>query len=346
GEVQQRMKCETTLIKSIFKPKLMMEILKEDPYLLIMGMISPTILVHMYRMRHLEKGIEFWINRDQEVAKIFVVLEQLTTKVAMNDVLLTQLQIINETSSQVLTTLDNCRNRTHGFKPARDLLTMCAENSDSNKVLHGNGFLDLNDQLYSAREKIYADRLKKEWYALNLLERYCATWQLKKFSICTERSLTKIAVDGKTQSSVRFVDVCFTKATTYFRSTKDFFVRRIESVSLHVGRKIVNFFLGIIHRCYSDLIYLVNVCIIFSLLVQMMSIVRSSVAASRQEKETLQRFKMKEDEGTVIRMYDLFARTCKGEPVLSEFREHVKEVRPDLLHTLEYMSGKEEVELQ
>nr|BAN10294.1 polyprotein [Passion fruit woodiness virus] len=346
GEVQQRMKCETTLIKSIFKPKLMMEILKEDPYLLIMGMISPTILVHMYRMRHLEKGIEFWINRDQEVAKIFVVLEQLTTKVAMNDVLLTQLQIINETSSQVLTTLDNCQNRTHGFKPARDLLTMCAENNDSNKVLHGNGFLDLNDQLYSAREKIYADRLKKEWYALNLLERYCATWQLKKFSICTERSLTKIAVDGKTQSSVRFVDVCFTKATTYFRSTKDFFVRRIESVSLHVGRKIVNFFLGIIHRCYSDLIYLVNVCIIFSLLVQMMSIVRSSVAASRQEKETLQRFKMKEDEGTVIRMYDLFARTCKGEPVLGEFREHVKEVRPDLLHTLEYMSGKEEVELQ
>nr|P0CK08.2 RecName: Full=P3N-PIPO polyprotein; Contains: RecName: Full=P1 proteinase; AltName: Full=N-terminal protein; Contains: RecName: Full=Helper component proteinase; Short=HC-pro; Contains: RecName: Full=Movement protein P3N-PIPO; AltName: Full=Pretty interesting potyviridae ORF; Short=PIPO [Soybean mosaic virus N] len=153
GEVQQRMKCETALITSIFKPKRMIQILENDPYILLMGLVSPSILIHMYRMKHFEKGVELWISKEHSVAKIFIILEQLTKRVAANDVLLEQLEMISETSERFMSILEDCPQAPHSYKTAKDLLTMYIERKASNNQLVENGFVDMNDKLYMAYEK-------------------------------------------------------------------------------------------------------------------------------------------------------------------------------------------------
>nr|YP_004564591.1 P3 [Hardenbergia mosaic virus] len=337
GDGVTRMRCETALIKGIFKPKVMLSLLNQDPYIALLGMISPTILVHMYRMRHLEEGIKMWIDRDQEVAKIFITLEQLTRKVVVSELLIQQMQTINDSAAHLIEIMNNCKHRSLAYAPAKDLLTVCYENNSSNASLRDNGYLDLSSQLYMEREKIFLGRLKQEWRDLNWREKSSATWQLKKFSPSMEACLTKKAAEGKTGSPGIFVNACFSKATTYLRSVRECASRQSEKFVTSFCKRCVNILLGFFQRCYGDILYLVNICIIFSLLLQMVSTVRNMIASVQKEKALTHRYKMEEEERTVMNIYCLQMHRNGKVPTLEEFRDHLRNFRPDLIATMETM---------
>nr|AIZ48756.1 polyprotein [Cowpea aphid-borne mosaic virus] len=347
GSVQQRMKCETALITSIFKPKRMVHILETDPYILLMGLISPSLLIHMFRMRHLEKGVQIWINKEQSVAKIFLILEQLTKKLVVTDVLLEQLGLISETAEPLHSLLLNCPKTMHSYNIARELLTIKAEANSANEVLKLNGFFDMNESLDSAREKIYVDRLSKEWHALSLLEKFSVTWRLKRFSDVTENTLTKKAFVDKEKFSRRFVSACFLSAQTHLKESRTYIANRVEQFSLKLVSSVCNMFLKFVRKCYGDLIFLVNVSIVFSLFVQMISTLNSTMRAIKNDKISLAAHKREKDEQTICRMYDLFIKGSKDLPSSGQFLSHVEEVRPDLLLTAQYMiADREHVETQ
>nr|AHY61039.1 polyprotein [Hardenbergia mosaic virus] len=337
GDGVTRMRCETALIKGIFKPKVMLSLLNQDPYIALLGMISPTILVHMYRMRHLEEGIKMWIDRDQEVAKIFITLEQLTRKVVVSELLIQQMQTINDSAAHLIEIMNNCKHRSLAYAPAKDLLTVCYENNSSNASLRDNGYLDLSSQLYMEREKIFLGRLKQEWRDLNWREKSSATWQLKKFSPSMEACLTKKAAEGSTASPGIFVNACFSKATTYLRSVRECASRQSEKFVTSFCKRCVNILLGFFQRCYGDILYLVNICIIFSLLLQMVSTVRNMIASVQKEKALTHRYKMEEEERTVMNIYCLQMHRNGKVPTLEEFRDHLRNFRPDLIATMETM---------
>nr|WIW80093.1 polyprotein [Wisteria vein mosaic virus] len=347
GEVQQRMKCETALITSVFKPKRMIQILENDPYILLMGLISPSILIHMYRMKHFEKGMEMWINKEHSVAKIFIIMEQLTKKIAVNDVLLEQLEMISDTSEHLLSILNDCPKVSHSYKPARDLLSMYIERKSSNLQLFENGFLDMNDKLYIVYEKIYVDRLKQEWHALSWLEKSSVTWRLKRFTPHMEESLTKKAAGENNELSKGFVSACFINAQSHLRNVRNTCLRRCENAWTAVVRKTVNFMLTTLYKCYSDILYLVNVCLIFSLLVQMISVLQGIINSARRDRAEVQMMKRNEDEKTVLRLYEMCEKVEGKHPSLEKFLNHVAEVRPDLLTVAKSMTGQvEEVSVQ
>nr|NP_734105.1 P3 protein [Dasheen mosaic virus] len=346
GEAEQRMRCETALIKGIFKPRLMVELLREDPYITLMGLVSPTILFHMYRMRNLERGIELWINKNQEVGKIFIILEQLVRKMAMNDVLLDQLSIITNAAPHLLEVVQNCPREGHAYKPAINLLTIFVERKMSNKALVENGYSDISEQLYSEREKIFVQRLKQEWHALNLLEKCSLTLQQKKFSTLTENYLTAQAFKDSSDASRNCMRLCFTN-TNQMHTKGKITVRRENLKSWAAAvRKAVSILLGVFNKCYSDIIYLVNVCIIFSLLVQMVGVVRNIVSTARTEKAYICSHKRQEDENTIVRIYNICPIMVQVNPQRVEFEKQLEGLRPDLLGTFQYMVAEDVVEVQ
>uniref|UniRef100_A0A481ULY1 Genome polyprotein n=1 Tax=Dasheen mosaic virus TaxID=29271 RepID=A0A481ULY1_9POTV len=346
GDAEQRMKCETALIKGIFKPKLMMALLREDPYIILMGLVSPTILFHMYRMRSLEKGIELWINRNQEVGKIFIILEQLVRKMAVNDVLLDQLNMIMNTAPHLLEIVQNCPRAGHAYKPAIDLLTIFVEHQMSNKVLIENGYSDISEQLYREREKIFVQKLKLEWHALSLLEKCSLTLQQKKFSMLTENYLTAQAFKDSSEISRNCMKLCFTTPTKCIQKVKSLFIERASRIGQAAARRVVSILLGVFNKCYSDIIYLVNVCIIFSLLVQMVGVVRNIVNTARTEKAYIAAIKRQEDENTIVRIYNILSNDGVTKPTKREFEKQLESLRPDLLDTFTYMIADDIVEVQ
>ncbi|QED42783.1 polyprotein [Soybean virus A] len=347
GDVQQRMRCETALLTSIFKPKRMVQILENDPYTLIMGLVSPALLIHMYRMKHLEKGVEMWIHKEQSVAKIFIIMEQLTKKVATTDILIEQLEMVSGTSEHLLNTLNECPKASHSYKPAHDLLSMYLERRASNAQLWGNGFLEMNDKLYVAYEKIYVARLRQEWCALSWLEKSSATWRLKRFSPCTEASLTKRAVEGNSEYSRNFVSACFINAQSHLRGVRNTCLAKCDSMWSATIRRIVNFTLTTLYKCYSDILYLVNVCLIFSLMIQMASVLQGMICTVRKDRATIQMIKREDDEKSVLHLYDMCEKIEGKQPSLKFFFEYVGKIRPDLLTVAKNMAGLEEgVDLQ
>nr|QPJ58778.1 polyprotein [Passionfruit Vietnam virus] len=342
GDINNRMNCEFALITSVFKPKRMIKLLEEDPYILLMGLVSPSLLMHTYRMRHLERGIEMWIHKNQSVAKIFILLEQITQKVALNDVLLDQLSVIADSTSQLMEVFQDCPRTYHSYVPARDILTIYLERKEANAQLKNNGFVELNERLYSQLEKMYIDRLKKEWSDLGWLERSCATRRLKKFAPCTEENLRKI-VSGDTIGSLNsFVSDCFMKARTHLRERREFLYNKCESFWRSIVRRIVNCLLSIVHKCYSDIFYLVNVCLVFSLLIQMSSVVSNIVSTMKIEKQMIQKIKTAEEQNTINTMYSMMCKTTEELPSADEFLDHIERVRPDLLPMAKLMAREEE----
>nr|QZM07358.1 polyprotein [Dasheen mosaic virus] len=346
GEAEQRMRCETALIKGIFKPKLMIALLREDPYIALMGLVSPTILFHMYRMRTLEKGIELWINKNQEVGKIFIILEQLVRKMSINDMLLNQLSIITNAAPHLLDVVQNCPKEGHAYKPAIDLLTIFVEHQMSNKALTENGYSDISEQLYSEREKIFVQRLKQEWHALSLLEKCSLTLQQKKFSTLTENYLTAQALNDSKESPKNYMRLCFTTPTKCVQRAKSLCVEKISKLGQTAARRAVSILLGVFNKCYSDIIYLVNVCIIFSLLVQMVGVVRNIVNTARTEKAYIAAIKRQEDENTIVRIYNILSNDGVNKPTKQEFEKQLESLRPDLITTFKYMVADDLVAVQ
>nr|WEI47418.1 polyprotein [Telosma mosaic virus] len=347
GDVQQRMRCETALIKGIFKPKILIQMLENDPYILMMALVSPAILIHTFRMRHLEKGIELWINKDQNVAKIFMLLEKLTRKLVVNDVLMDQLSIISEASNSFLDVLNDCPQRYMSYKPAKDLLMMYLERRDTNKQLTDNGYTDLNAQLYTQMEKIYVTRLKKEWSALSLWEKFSSTWQLKKSSPQSEEKLQTQAVKDTRESSSTFVSACFLKAQTHLRERKESLFRRMDDIKMYIVRKFVNSLLRVVHKCYSDIVYLVNVCIVFSVLLSMVKVLNDMVASIQTKNAIVKLHEIQEKQNAVNAMYRMMCDSRGEKPTVDEFLQKIEEVRPDLLATAKIMaSATEDVQTQ
>ncbi|APB88036.1 polyprotein [Vanilla mosaic virus] len=346
GDAEQRMRCETALIKGIFKPKLMLALLRDDPYITLMGLVSPTILFHMFRMRSLEKGIELWINRNQEVGKIFIILEQLVKKMAMSDVLLDQLTAITNSAPHLLEIVGNCPKLGHAYKPAVDLLQTFVEHQASNRILIENGYSVISVQLYNEREKIFRHRLQQEWHALNWLEKCSLTLQQKKFSVLTENFLTAQALKDTSEFSRNYMKLCFTTPIAQIKRAKSLCIEKLSRAGWVVVRKSLSILLGVFSKCYSDIIYLVNVCIIFSLLVQMIGVVRGIVNTARTEKAYIAAIKRQEDENTIIRMYNLISNNGVNKPTKHEFEQQLESLRPDLLPTFSYMVADDIVEVQ
>nr|UZT04376.1 polyprotein [Bean common mosaic virus] len=337
GDAPYRMKCETALITSIFKPKRMLYILHNDPYILLMGLVSPSLLIHLYRMRHLEKAIEVWIHKDQSVSKIFVLLEQLTKKVAVCEALKDQLDTINNSAGHLLDILKDCPKTMHSYVPASEMLMTYLERQTSNSQLLANGFTDIDDLLYVQVEKIYVNRLKQEWRALSLLEKSCATWHLKRFSVATEKDLIKRVTEGRGGISVSFVSECFTTAKSHLKSRKDSVFRACENFGRNLVRKCVNILFSIVKKCYSDIIYFVNVVIIFSLLVQMISTMHSMILSAQYNKAFVKRAEIDSKEKSVMHIYDMCCKATGGPPTSDEFLEHLEKIRPDLIPTAQEM---------
>nr|UXC97431.1 polyprotein [Bean common mosaic necrosis virus] len=337
GDAEQRMRCERALISSIFKPKKMMQILENDPYTLVLGLVSPTVLIHMFRMKHFEKGVELWINKDQSVVKIFLLLEHLTRKIAMNDVLLEQLEMISQQAGRLHEIICDCPKNIHSYRAVKDFLEVKMEAALTNRELANNGFFDINESLGHVSEKIYAKALEKEWRALSWLEKSSVTWQLKKFSKVTEEHLTKKAAEGRKESSRKFVSACFMNAQTHLGNARITISNKVNEITNLGVRRIVEMCLRLIHRCYSDMIFLVNISIIFSLFVQMCATLRNTLSIIHRDRTTLARVQAESNERSIMQMYDLMTKAGNGPPKMEDFFKHIEMVRPDLLPTAKYM---------
>nr|QID59363.1 polyprotein [Sugarcane mosaic virus] len=169
-----------SLTKNMFKPERIKQIIEEEPFLLMMAVASPTVLISLYNNCYIEQAMTYWIVKNQGIAAIFAQLEALAKKTSQAELLVLQMQILEKASSQLRLAVTGLNH----VDPAKRLLWSHLEamttRSEMNKELIAEGYALYDERLYALMEKSYVDQLNQSWAELSYYGKFSAIWRVYK----------------------------------------------------------------------------------------------------------------------------------------------------------------------
>nr|AGE32034.1 polyprotein [Sugarcane mosaic virus] len=180
----------TSLAKNMFKPDQIKQMIEEEPFLLMMAIASPTMLIALYNNCYIEQAMTYWIVKNQGVAAIFAQLEALAKKTSQAELLVQQMQILEKASNQLRLAVTGLNH----VDPAKRLLWSHLEamttRSEMNKELIAEGYALYDERLYALMEKSYVDQLNQSWAELSFCGKFSAIWRVFKVKKYYKPSLT------------------------------------------------------------------------------------------------------------------------------------------------------------
>nr|ALI31844.1 polyprotein [Sugarcane mosaic virus] len=167
-----------SLTKNMFKPERIKQIIEEEPFLLMMAVASPTVLISLYNNCYIEQAMTYWIVKNQGIAAIFAQLEALAKKTSQAELLVLQMQILEKASNQLRLAVTGLNH----VDPAKRLLWSHLEamttRSEMNKELIAEGYALYDERLYTLMEKSYVDQLNQSWAELSYYGKFSAIWRV------------------------------------------------------------------------------------------------------------------------------------------------------------------------
>nr|QED45150.1 polyprotein [Leek yellow stripe virus] len=163
------------MITSIYKPKRLRQIIEEEPFILVLSVLSPTIMREMLNSRSFERSISYWLHRDRSITQITALLQTLARRISVSDCLQDQLQFLENNVETLHRLLDKTSHPMNSRVHARNVISEMYSKSLTDKSLLEEGFvntIDLSRELY---EKNYQELLQEQWHEQPLLQKSCST---------------------------------------------------------------------------------------------------------------------------------------------------------------------------
>nr|ATY37425.1 polyprotein [Zucchini tigre mosaic virus] len=334
------MDCLHQLIRRIYKPNELLELLKDEPHLIVISLMSPSVLLTLFNSGAVEHALSYWIKRDQDVVETIVLVEQLSRKLPIARTILEQFNEIRQNARDVMEVMERGSRPWISYDRALTMLEMFANSHLTDEGLIQQGFSTLDPKLRVAVEKTYAALLQEEWNALSLRQRLYLRYYAYKVRPSFSRYLKPTALadlsivyDFSPRHCVREVgkalwypvQIC-KKAITHVACKSGEFARR-----------------NVIRGCqyvFKDLLQFVNVMLVLSLLLQIFK----TIQGYAHEHRKLQKFnEEKEREQEFRELESLYAKLVlkTGEqPTVEEFVDYVKIKQPSLVEKAVLLTSK------
>nr|NP_734411.1 P3 protein [Peanut mottle virus] len=326
----RRMRMEKALIQGIFKPKQLVYLIEEDPYILMMSLVSPTLLINLFNVGGLEVAMKHWIKKEMNIGLIFSMLSSLAQKVSRADLVNEQITMIDANAAQFIETLAGIDVENPMRNELVSALTMMLARSDVDSTLNKTGFTGFSDTLLEMREKIIGDELNKVWSELS--------WWEKFSSIIFSRRARKHIMAPLPNTKLHAIDDRYAISCTWlhgkikarFNGAKSATLEVCKKVTSILKRNTVDSILYICRKCYSDIFYFVNVMLISSMILSVIYTMHKMVIESRAHKQAMVIMKMREDELVVKQMYDQYCKLANETPTKEEFFQYVCKMNKEL----------------
>nr|QBL54811.1 polyprotein [Pea seed-borne mosaic virus] len=151
------------LIRAIYRPKLLMEIIETEPFVLMLAIVSPSILKAMFRSGTFNQAIKFYMHRSKPTAQTLAFLEALSERVSRSRVLSEQFNIIDGALKE-LKSLANMSMRTqHTYSIVQNQLDIMIERVSADAELLRDGFVVSKGRVQAMIEKNYQDDLRNSF---------------------------------------------------------------------------------------------------------------------------------------------------------------------------------------
>nr|YP_010809061.1 P3 [Ashitaba mosaic virus] len=328
--------CLKTLIRAIYRPKLMEKILMDEPYIIVLSILSPGVLMALANSGSLEKGTRMWIRKDEQLARMFATIFTLAGKMTLSRTLDAQLADIRNHSDILHDEV------IHGFRTelsyhvALQTLTVLANKKTADKSLTEFGFSNLADRTTAMLEKSYMLDLEASWHDLSLLGKLRAmkdAYVWRKNS--TEYFVPSKSADLKGRYTIS-LNSCFTRARNRLISSIKTNATAVQRRAVRAAIASITGSLSTIGRHLPELFAFANIMIIFSVL---MDILLKAKMIVKDRLETKRQLKQLEHEQKAEKLIILHSKTNGGEMTYQEFVDFVADMHPDLLETLYLLSG-------
>nr|WPN04274.1 polyprotein [Sweet potato feathery mottle virus] len=344
-DVQER--CIRTIIKGVYKPDVMYTILSEDPYALLLSVMSPRILLALLNSGSLDRSMEAWITEDQEVAVIIGTLQELAKKVSTSRILEKQLKVIESQAHTLLFDPAFVRSRTPSFALSQKIIRGLAEGRESNRVLYEQGHsIASYAASHELMEKIW-DRLLKEEYEGLPWHGKCAQIMRSSKRACGLLSIPTWPKIGAL--SDRATDLCttlHTKSVTFKNTCRNGVVQRIADAHIKCVRTIMRTSLAAIKFAIPDVLKFVNMLLVINLLLQIAKVAKDMSMKHRQAQIDLNAYLFDQEIDKVNVIYDAYCLKIGGEPTMDEFLKHVEYINPTLSGTAKWLCYTADMEVE
>ncbi|BCJ04103.1 polyprotein [Pleioblastus mosaic virus] len=333
------------LVKGIFDEKKLASIIEEDPFLLILAIESPCVLMNMYNNGNFERVMQYYSTRNMDYVNIFAAMESFAKKVSTADIFAEQLQIMEDAAADIHAKMATTGNNNPTARYIKHHLMVMMNRADMNQELRAEGHTIFDSRAYEIVEKKYIKDIELAWTELNWFGKLRVLQQLyygKKQSTKCIKPKEGADFGGIYNISPMLLVSGFREkfhTQTSYISTK--LLSTYSSVK-HVFRG------GIIktaYRCMPDMLKMMHVAIVMSCI----STIIYSVCATGSEYKRFKRESLKEqierEEEMTIAIHAQFMRDQNFNGTQDAFLQFISDRYPELL-TRAICLTSEEVEHQ
>nr|URJ21482.1 polyprotein [Potato virus V] len=318
------------LVKGVYKPAIMRQLLEDEPYMLIFSILSPKVLIAMFENEAFEEAIKLWVNKSHSIAMIATILNNLARKVTLAGSLTRQLHLMSHASEQLLDATCEGFKMNLAYQSSLMLLTRTREASRSNLELFNSGYQHQETELAEVLEKNYMELLQVQWQELSWREKLSSIWRSRR-----SRRKLQIATVGERVQDLREAfsfspRALFTEASARSKMWVD---KSTLAVSSFVERRCLNvsaYCVGSIVKRLPSLKLLICNFVIFGNLLRIYRNASLLVAENKAHKLKAAQTEHILRTDACVELYTMLEKKLGKQPTWDEYCDYLKRVNPTL----------------
>nr|YP_529492.1 P3 protein [Konjac mosaic virus] len=301
------------VIKGIYRPEVMLQILEEEPYLLMMTLLSPGVMIALANSGSLERGMQMWIRRDKGFARMFVIIYTLAAKVTTARTLERQLNIIQETAPALFNEIFDGFRTMMSYRMALDLIEVTRNKADSNRTLLEHGYSIFVKSTYEMLEKNYLAELEASWAESRAL------WHSRTAFRFSRESLSPVATADMGGKYYLSFQSCVKQTRKRLSSILKQSVTNVRQRMRSTLMSTLSMGFGLINRHMAEIFVTINVLFVVKLF---MDIVVQANKLILERQQAGQKIAMLQEEKQLLeieKLYSDYIKEHKCEPTREEF---------------------------
>nr|YP_009466007.1 P3 [Hyacinth mosaic virus] len=335
------------LVRAVYRPRMMEQLLLEEPYALLCALVSPTILMAMYNSGSFEKAIHYLGTKNMNLSSLINLYASLARKVSGSKCVISQYQILESNASSALSLIEQVPDASDGRARAYMLLETMATQMTADLELVNQGYATFRNETKRYLEKTYARALQDSWDALSLREKFLSTRDCRKWFVHIGEQVVPQESPDLTTASVVCWNTPFGIVKRMGSAAFSYTCEKISTMTLRARTSTTRLALGTARFFAPDLMN----CLTFSLILTTLLSIIGGVRAILQSFHSLQQMKANikagENQKRINKLYREFVKGKEDLPHTEEFISYVAEICPDLNEPLlELIYGKNFVRLQ
>jgi len=332
--VGSRIRIDTKLLlKSIYRPALIGHIIEHEPFLLVLAMQSPSVLLALFNSASLEKAVQYWLHKDMQVSHIMTLLAVLASNVSASKLLTTQFEVIEASAPQILSEMDKVYKPMHSINSANTFLMNMSESRETDKTIEELGFYSFKRSTKVLMEKTLMADLEEQWQGLGLLEKLSLikqSWQVRaKYSSFTIQR-DEPGIRDRFTTSLRLSGA---QVKQQVLAQKDCIVRFAEKRVENTKRFVANQSISLVKMCLPRMADIVNILSVITLLNAILAFMLDHIKRYNESRRIAQERQERKLLKEVSSLYD--KHWNGGRPTYIDFRDLVAEKLPHALSTFE-----------